>query len=74
MEIILIKKVSTEDIRKMVNFVLKNNLFEFNSKFYKQISETAVGTKCSPPCAYIFIDHTIFKDARYKILVFEDIY
>ena len=35
MEIILTKKVSTEDIAKMVNFTLKNNLFEFNSKFYK---------------------------------------
>ena len=58
----------------MVNFVLIKNLFEFNSKFYKQISEMAVGTKFSPPYAYIFIDHRIFKDARYKSLVFEDIY
>ena len=29
------KKVSTEDIIKMVDFVLKNNFFEFDSKFYK---------------------------------------
>ena len=29
------KKVSTEDIVKMADFVLKNNLFEFASKFYK---------------------------------------
>ena len=29
------KKVSTEDIGKMADFVLKNNLFEFDSRFYK---------------------------------------
>ena len=34
------KKVSPEDIGKMTEFILKNNLFEFDSKFYKQISET----------------------------------
>ena len=51
------KKVSTEDIVKMTDFVLKNNLFEFDSKFYKQISETAIGTKFAPPYACIFMDH-----------------
>ena len=39
------KKASTEDIVKMADFVLKNNLFEFDSKFYKQILVTAIGTK-----------------------------
>ena len=29
------KKVSTEDIVNMADFILKNNLFEFDSKFYK---------------------------------------
>ena len=43
------KKVSTEDVVKMADFFLKNNLFEFNSKFYKQISVTAIGTKSAPP-------------------------
>ena len=51
------KKTSTEDIRKMANFILKNNLFEFDSKFYKQISGTAIGTKFAPPYACIFMDH-----------------
>ena len=32
MKTILIKKVSTEDIGKMADIVLKNNLFEFDSK------------------------------------------
>ena len=41
----------------MADFVLKNNLFEFDSTFYKQISGTAIGTKFAPPCACIFMDH-----------------
>ena len=32
MKTILIKKVSTEDIGKMADIILKNNLFEFDSK------------------------------------------
>ena len=50
-------KVSTEHIVKMADFVLKNNLFEFGSKFYKQISETAIGTNFAPLYALIFMDH-----------------
>ena len=52
------KKVSTEDIGKMADFVFQNSLFEFDSKFYKHISGTAIGTKFSPLYAYIFMDHT----------------
>ena len=51
------KTVPTEDIIKMAEFVLKNNLFEFNSKFYKQISGTAIGTKFAPAYACIFMDY-----------------
>ena len=51
------KAVSIEDIIKMAKFVLKNNLFEFNSKFYKQISGKAIGTKFAPPYACIFMDY-----------------
>ena len=53
---IQIKKVSTEDTGKAADFVLKNSSFEFNSKFYKQISRTAIGKKFAPLCARIFID------------------
>ena len=42
------KKVHTEDIMKMANFVFKNNFFEFNSKFFQEISGTAIGTKFAP--------------------------
>ena len=46
------KMVPTEDI-KMAYFMLKNNLFEFDYKFYQQISGTAIGTKF----ACIYTDH-----------------
>ena len=50
-------KISTEDIDKMADFVPKNNLLEFVSNFYKQISGTTIGTKFAPPYACIFMDH-----------------
>ena len=51
------KRVSTEDIGKMADFAFKNNLLEFDSKFYKQISGKAIGTKFAPPYACIFMYH-----------------
>ena len=42
------KKLSTKDVDKIADFVLQSNLFEFNSKFYKQISGNAIGTKFTP--------------------------
>ena len=41
----------------MAEFVLKNNLFEFNSKFYKQISRTTIGTNFAPPYACILMNY-----------------
>ena len=61
----------------MADLVLKKNLLELDSKFYKQISGTAFGTKFAPPlCLYLYGPHWngIFKDVRYKTLVLEDIY
>ena len=40
----------------MTEFALKNNLFEFNSRFSKQISGKAIGTKFAPTYTCIFID------------------
>ena len=51
------KKIYTEDLVKMVEFVLKNNYFEFDRSVYQQISGTAIGKKFAPPYAYIFIEH-----------------
>ena len=50
------KKIPTENLIKMAEFVLKNNIFEFDTEVYQQISGTAIGTKFAPPYACIFMD------------------
>ena len=50
------KKVPTESLVEMAEFVLKNNYFEFNSQVKHQISGTAIWTKFAPPYACIFMD------------------
>ena len=42
--------------KKIAEFVLENNYFEFGNKIKQQISGTATGTKYAPPCAYIFMN------------------
>ena len=49
-----IKKIPTEDLVKMAEFVLNNNIFEFNSKAYQQ--KSAIGTKFAPRYACIYMD------------------
>ena len=50
------KKIFTDYLTKMAEFVLKNNYFEFNGKVKKQILGTAIGTRFAPPYACIFMD------------------
>ena len=40
----------------MAEFVLKNNYLEFNGSVKQQVSGTAIGTKCAPTYACIYID------------------
>ena len=51
-----VKQIPTENLIKMAEFVLKNNLFEFNNKVFQQISGTAIGTNFVPPYACIYMD------------------
>ena len=51
--ILLLEKLHKEE--KMTKD--SNNLFDFDSKFYKQISGTAIGTKFVHPYVCIFMDH-----------------
>ena len=51
-----IKKIPTEDLVKVAEFVLNNNIFEFKSRAYQQKSGTAIGTKFAPPYACIYMD------------------
>ena len=50
------KKMPTENLIKMAEFVFKNSLFEFNNKVFQQISGTAIGTKFAPPYVCIYMD------------------
>ena len=55
-------KIPTNGLVKLAEFVLKNNLFEFNDKVKQQISGTAIGTKFAPPyaCIYMYKTETNF--------------
>ena len=46
-------KLPINDIVKMAEFVLKNNIFEFNGKVKQQVAGTAISTKFAPPYACI---------------------
>ena len=47
--------VSTDSLMDLADVVLKNNMFEFNGRFYHQIRGTAIGTKCAPPYSILFV-------------------
>ena len=51
-----VKKIPTEDLVKMAEFVLKNNYFEFNGCIKQKISGAVIGRKFTPPYACIFMD------------------
>ena len=40
----------------MTEFVLRNNCFEFNGKVKQQISGIAIGEKCAPNYACMYMD------------------
>jgi hypothetical protein len=49
------KTVSTNTLIKLLEHVLKLNIFEFNSELYIQNIGTARGTKAAPTVANIFM-------------------
>ena len=49
-------KVLTEEIDSAVEFVLKNNYFEFDEKVCRKISGTSIGTKFTLAHACILMD------------------
>ena len=49
------KRNSTESLIELAEYVLKNNIFEHNLSFYKQLRGTAIGTKMAPPYAIVFL-------------------
>ena len=51
-----LKKIPTDDLIKMAEFVLCNNFFEFNSDTFQQISGTDIGTKFALPYTCIYMN------------------
>ena len=45
------KQVTTDTLIELAELVLKNNIFEFSDKTYKEIRGTAIGTKFALPFA-----------------------
>ena len=50
------KHIPTEKLINMAEFMLKNNLFEFNRSVKQQVSGTAMGTKYDPTYVCICMD------------------
>ena len=64
------KTVLTESLIELAECVLKDNIYEHNTSFYKQIRETAIGTKMAPPYAIIFMGdlmEKLLKDCDKKL-------
>ena len=49
------KPISTNALLELTECVLKNNIFEHNESYFKQIQGTAIGTKMAPPYAILFM-------------------
>ena len=65
------KTVSTDSHIELAECVLKNNIFEHTTSFYKQLRGTAIGTKMAPPYAILFmgeLEEKILKDCDKKPL------
>ena len=49
------KQISSDTLTELAEVVLKNNIFEFDEKTFKQKRGTAIGTKLVPPYAILFM-------------------
>ena len=63
------QSVTSENLYKLAEIVLKHNYFEFGQDVYQQILGTAIGTKFAPPNANIFmagLEEEIVKNPKFK--------
>ena len=49
------KQISSDTLVELAEIVLKNNIFQFDEKTFKQVRGTAIGTKFAPPYAILFM-------------------
>ena len=47
------KQISSDTLTELAEIVLKNNIFEFDKKTFKQKNGTAIGPKFAPPYAIL---------------------
>ena len=52
-------EISTEFITRLLELILKHNIFEFNQKLYKQLIGSAMGSRPIPPYADIFMSRKV---------------
>ena len=49
------KQIPSDTLIELVEVVLKNNIFEFDEKTFKQKSGTTIGTNFAPPYAILHL-------------------
>ena len=49
------KQISNNTLVELAEIVLKNNIFEFDEKTFRQVHGTAVGTRFAPLYAILFM-------------------
>ena len=63
------KYISTDTLCDLAEVVLKNNIFKYSKKIFKQKRGTAIGTKFAPPYSILFmaeLEEAILKEADFK--------
>ena len=63
------QSVTSENLYKLAETVLKYNYFEFGQDVYQQVLGTVIVTKFAPPHANIFmagLEEGIFKNPKFK--------
>ena len=66
------KQISSDTLVELAEIVLKNNIFQFDEKTFKQVRGTAIGTKFAPPYAILFmadLDEKILSASEKKPMI-----
>ena len=50
---LILNRFSNGFILEALEFILRNNNFKFDKKYYNQTEGTAMGTKCAPPYMHV---------------------
>ena len=49
--------ILTDSLILLAEWVLKNNIFEYNMRYFKQLDGTGIGTTFAPPFAILFMGY-----------------